>query len=270
MKFFITLFLFAAVVSLSPSCNKMPNGGVPFYMRMDSAATSSPSAGENGIKDVWVEANSTNLGAYEMPCNYPVLASGNVRFVVSAGIYESGQSNTRVIYPFYQPDTFSINALNATQYNHHPVFTYKTGAKFPFVTETFSVASGFGTNMQRIDTLGISFGRITAIADSNVEAAQLNTYALPFDRDVWLEFDYKCEVPFYTGFYGSFVSGASVVRFPVLFLTPRSTWTKMYLKLADQINAVRADKYNLFFEALRPYGSSGGSVCIDNVKLVYL
>ncbi|MCX6198687.1 MAG: hypothetical protein NTY88_05635 [Bacteroidetes bacterium] len=270
MRFIILFLLFAAAICFSPSCNKMPNGGVPFYMRMDSAKVTFPSVGDNGIKDVWVEANSTNLGAYEMPCNFPVLATSTVRFVVSAGVYESGQSSVRVIYPFYQPDTFTITATNANQYAHHPSFSYKTGATFPFPNETFSLASGFGAKMQRIDTLGISFGRITAQTDSNVEAAQINTYALPFDRDVWLEFDYKSEVPFYTGFYGSYLSGASVVRFPVLFLTPRDNWTKIYLKLADQINAVRADKYNLFFEALRPYGSAGGSVSIDNVKLVYL
>lgn len=268
MRIFVILFLFAFAICLSPSCNKMPNGGVPFYMRMDSATTTSPAAGDNGIKDVWVEANSTNLGAYEMPCNYPVLAQGTVRFVVNAGIYESGQSGVRVIYPFYQPDTFSITATPANQYVHHPVFKYKTGVSFPFTPETFTVGSGFGTLMERVDTVGNSFGRLTVQLDSSKEAAQINAYTLPYDREVWLEFDYKAEVPFYVGFYGSYLAG-NVVRYPVLFLTPRDTWIKIYLKLTDQINSVRADRYNLFFEALRPYSSAGGSVSIDNVKLVH-
>ncbi len=273
MRFFLILFLFAVAVSFSPSCNKMPNGGVPFYMRMDSATTTSASAGDNGIKDVWVEANSTNLGAYEMPCNYPVLEQNTVRFVVNAGIYESGQSGVRVIYPFYQPDTFSITATPTNQYVHHPVFKYKTGVSFPFTLQDFSFGSEFdATKMSRVrDTLNNNnwYGVISTLTDSSQEAAQSTTYALPFDRDVWLEFDYKSEVPFFVGFYGNYLSGASVVRYPVLFLTPRDTWIKIYLKLTDQINSVRADQYNLFFEALRPYGSTGGSVCIDNVKLVH-
>lgn len=268
MRFFLILFLFAVAICFSPSCNKMPNGGVPFYMRMDSATITSPSAGDNGIKDVWVEANSTNLGAYEMPCNFPVLEQNTVRLVVNAGIYESGQSAVRIIYPYYQPDTFSISAITTNQYEHHPVFKYKTGVTFPFGTETFTVGSGFGTNMERVDTFGNSFGRLTVQTDSSREGAQINTYALPFDQDIWLEFDYKSEVPFFVGFYGNYTVG-STVRYPVLFLTPRDTWIKIYLKLTDQIYSVRADRYNLFFEALRPYGSAGGSVCIDNVKLVH-
>lgn len=246
----------------------MPNDGIPFYLKIDSVSVAGGQSHQ--ISDVWVEAGAENLGAYELPCNFPVLQEGNVSFTVSAGIKESGQSNLRVNYPFYQSDTFTLAAARGEKRSHKPVFRYRSGTVFA-TQEDFEAGSAFDTDMMLANDSNVRYGTrcgvITATTDSSKEARQLATYDLPEGEEIWLEVDYKCEVPFYIGFYG-YISGTAI-RAPVLFLTATSEWNKVYVKLSNMIAQADADSYNIYFEALRPYGSSGGSVYIDNVKVVY-
>ena len=255
----------------------MPNDGVPVYMKMDSVQVLtliSQGVGSQNITDVWVEANSDNVGAYELPCNFPVLQENDIRFVVSAGIKESGQSGVRVIYPFYAADTFSIVGTRGQQYSHHPVFKYVNGAQFSFA-EDFNFSNPFtGSSLVNDGNVDPVYGGTRCIkmsvnaTDSSKEISHVTKYDLPEGQEIWLELDYKSEVPFYVGFYGTFNSG-SIVRVPVLFVTAQPEWHKVYVKFSNYVGNLRADTYNVYFEALRPYGSSGGSVYIDNVKLVH-
>lgn len=272
MRFLFTSALFSLLVYLLSSCKPMPNDGIPFYLRIDSVSV----AGGNThhITDVWAEANATQLGAYELPCNFPVLEENEVRMVLNAGIEESGRQDARVNYPFYLADTFTLTAVRGEKYSRSPVFQYKSGAQFA-VNENFEAGNGFsGFNRITIplDTnilYGNACGKVSVSAiDSNREAKQINAVTLPAGQEVWLEVDYKCEVPFYIGFYANY-TGTSSLRTEVLFVTAHPTWNKLYVKLSYLIGTYRADSYQFYFEALRPYGSIGGSVYVDNVKVVH-
>ena len=258
----------------------MPNDGVPIYMRMDSVKVldSANHPESQNITDVWVEANADNTGAYELPCNFPVLQENDVRFVVSAGIKESGQSGVRVIYPFYTTDTFTIVATRGVKYSHAPVFKYVEAAQFSF-DQNFDNGNNFGptSNLSLVTfpdpNIDSAFGgfrclKITAVADSSMEIRCNNSYDLPEGQEIWLEVSYKCEVPFFVGFYGNFNTG-EVTKVPVVLITQKPSWNKVYVKMSNFIGNLAADTYTIYFEALRPYGSSGGSVYIDNVKLVH-
>lgn len=277
MKYTALVFVSLAIVLAAGSCNKMPNNGIPFYMRMDSAVvvTDNSTQGSNShnITDVWVEANTDNLGAYKMPVNFPVLQQGTTRFTVSAGIAESGQSGVRVIYPFYNVDTFTLNATPTQSYSHTPTFRYVAGTKFSFSPQDFELGNGFNGLNVVADT-NVHYGNrcgvisVSLATDSNITATQINKYDLPEGQEIWLEVDYKCEVPFYVGFFGYFNAG-SAIRTPVVFVTAKPSWNKLYVKLSNYVGYVRADTYSIYFEALRPADSAGGSVYIDNVKLVH-
>jgi hypothetical protein len=269
MKFPLSLFFLSIAFLFFSGCKPMPNDGVPFYLRIDSVAVEGNRTHQ--ILDVWAEANSTDLGAYELPCNFPVLEENEVRMTLSAGIAESGQMGVRVNYPFYLPDTFTLNAVRANQYSRSPVFRYRASSIFAF-DENFESGNGFN-DLQRLTgdsnvVQGIACGKLSVSSlDSASEAKQITPYDLPEGTEIWLEVDYKSEVPFYAGYYANF-SGTSV-RVPVLFLTQSSTWNKVYIKLSNLIGATRANTYQVYFEALRPYGSGGGSVYIDNVRMVH-
>jgi hypothetical protein len=258
----------------------MPNDGVPIYMAMDSVKVNvgtGQGVGSHNITDVWIEANADNVGAFELPCNVPVLQENDVRFVVNAGIKESGQSGVRVNYPFYTEDTFSIVGVRGERYKHKPAFRYVNSTQFSFVDD-FDFGNGFGptTNLALVGSPEVDpvWGGSRCMkfsvdaVDSAKEVACTTKYDLPEGQEIWLELDYKAEVPFYVGFYGTF-NGSSVTRVPVAFIAQKDTWNKVYVKLSLAVGALRADTYNIYFEALRPYGSTGGSVYIDNVKLVH-
>ena len=252
---------------------QMPNGGIPIYMRMDSATVVTgigQGAPSDNITDVWVEANTDTVGAFGLPCNIPVLQQNDVRFVVSTGIKESGQSGVRVIYPFYTTDTFSIVGVPGTQYTHQPVFKYVPGAVFSFA-EDFNFSNPF-TGSTVVNDSGYNGSRCIKFSvdatDSSKEISHVTKYDLPEGQEIWLEVDYKCEVPFYIGFYGTF-NASGVVRAPVMLVTAQPEWHKVYVKFSNYVGQLRADTYNIYFEALRPYGSTGGTVYIDNVKLVH-
>ena len=273
MRLLFFSFLLALLLSIA-ACEPMPNGGIPFYLQCDSVTLQTDyfTQGDNsqGISDIWVESGSKNFGAYELPAQFPVLDEGEVSFVVSAGVKQSGQSGIRVVYPFYQTDTFTITATSGNVYKHTPTFRYKDAAKFTFPPEDFEASNGFNNMSIVSDTnvrYGTSCGAITVtITDSATTASQLALYDLPEGQEIWLEVDYKSEVPFWVGYFGKF--GGTVLRNPVLFVNAKPTWTKLYLKLSETIGSLKADQYNLYFEALRPLGTNGGRVYIDNVKLV--
>jgi hypothetical protein len=276
MKFTPTLPAFLFIAFLFSSCKPMPNGGIPFYMKMDSVVVNSdyPDEGANteNVSDVWVEVGADNLGAYEMPCNFPVLQENNVRFVVSAGVLESAQSGLRVIYPFYTPDTFSFAAARGEQYNHTPTFAYKDATTFSFIDD-FDSGNKF-TGMTPIELpdsnvkYGTRCGMLTVTTDSAKEAKLIDEYDLPEGQQIWLEVDYKCDVPFYIGYYANYGSGSDD-RYPILFVNPKSTWNKVYVNLTNYIVQTQATTYQIYFEALRPYNTAGGNVYIDNVKLLH-
>lgn len=253
----------------------MPNDGVPFFLAVDSVKlTTLNNEGLNThrIRDIWVEANADNLGAYERPINFPVLAEGDVRFTISAGIEQSGQSGYRVIYPFYTTDTFTLSAERGEEYTRIPQFSYKPGCEFKFVNN-FDGSNGFNgftvvtagtdTNARYGDCATLTVNTI----DSAKTAATIEAIDLPEGQEIWLEFDYKCQVPFYAGFYGE--GSGSVIQNAVVFVNTRNTWNHMYVKMSEAIAFVKAPVYRIYFEALRPYGTSGGTVYIDNVRLVY-
>lgn len=252
----------------------MPNDGIPFYMKIDSVRVldnnNLPTLSHN-ITDVWVEAGADNLGAYELPANFPVLQEGSVPFVISAGVWLSGQQSYRMIYPFYDIDTVTIQAEREGQYSHIATFKYKPGLTFDINGdfEANSEFDGISPVSDSVVKYGTACGVISVDAiDSANLGFSIDSFDLPEGREIWLEFDYRCAVPFYVGYFGLLESGATV-QVPSLFVNPRAEWRKVYLKLSESIAGTRASYYKIYFEALRPVGTNGGNVYIDNVRLVY-
>lgn len=272
MKFSFTCLLLSLLLLGFSTCKKTPNDGVPFYMSMANPRVVNPDDTSEAISDVWVEANSSNLGAYELPAFFPVLLEDQVSFTVTAGIYQTGQSQDRVPYPFYEPDTFTITAKRGEKYTHTPVFRYKNGTHITF-NETFETSNDYdsltyttGSNVR----FGAQCGVLTVnMADSDKIATQkYNNFTATAGDEVWLEVDYKSDVPFWVGLNGMYNNG-SPTQVPVLFVLARNDWKKLYLKLTEVIGQTNANSYAVYFEAIKPVGSAGGSVYLDNIKLVH-
>ena len=252
-------------------------------MKIDSAVVVAPagvsaSSNSQNITDVWVEENAANLGAYELPCNFPVLDQDSVHFVISPGVWQSGQSLTRVVYPMMNADAFTTLDTPGHHYSHVPTFKYKPAAGILF-NEDFEISSEYNNNMTKTSDsakYGYFCGKITVGPnDSSVMACQKAfggqpaPYALTTGQEIWLELDYKSDVPFWSGIIAHFNSGLTDT-IQILFLLPTVTWHKEYIKLSETVGNEGANTYNLYFQGLNPSGYGGGSVYLDNIRLVHL
>jgi hypothetical protein len=274
IKSSLRLLAFTAILAELHSCKPMPNNGIPFFLQIDSVNVSTnysrQGANTSKISDIWVEANNSSLGAYEIPVQFPVLLENDVQFTINAGIKESGQSNLRVFYPFYSPDTFTLNANAGQSYHHTPIFRYKTATVFK-IKEDFENSNEFD-GLSLVTDSNVAYGNRCGFlsvspVDSEKEAIGQNYYDLPEGQEIWIELDYKSEVPFWVGAYYKF-GNLTPSSFDKILVIPKSSWSKIYIKISNEIGTIAADKYSLHFRPVLVEGSSGGSLYIDNVKLV--
>ena len=283
MKLPFTLAAFVFTLLLISSCNKGPTGGIPFYLSMDTAVVApfrniTAPTNSQDIKDMWVTAGTANLGAYELPCLFPILQQDSVFIVINPGVWQTGQPGTPVVYPLMNPNTFTLAATPGKVYPHVPSFTYKAGDTVLF-NEDFELTSEYDNNMVRTQDsvkYGRYCGKITVgPADSSVTSYQIaangrsTPYVLTPGKEIWVELDYKSDVPFYFGVIPHFTDG-STANISVVFYLPQANWTKEYIKLSELVGQEGAYSYNLYFQGLNPSGFAGGSLYIDNVRLIYL
>lgn len=277
VPFLILLLLLGALVTLD-ACKKMPNGGIPIYLQVDSPSvivTATEGTPSQKVSDVWATTGATTLGAFEMPVKIPVLAEGDVPFLLSAGIKDNGIANTRVIYPFYQPDTFTIaNAERGKTYIHHPVFRYKPNVAFALNAD-FEAGNGFtgisrvakGTDSSAYDG---DFGGVISLGVSDTFKAAFYTagFTIPYTgREVYVEMNYKCDVPFTVGMSG--ITGTTQTNYPKIVLGAKSYWNKIYINFNTEVGTANADKYSLYFQVAKPAGQSTATIHLDNLKVVH-
>jgi hypothetical protein len=97
------VILFAVVVMLSACAS---DKGVPAYIRVNSipVVTEPITQGSNSsnITDAWIYADDQLIGAFELPCDVPVLDLGTKKISIGAGIKINGISSLRAPYPFYK------------------------------------------------------------------------------------------------------------------------------------------------------------------------
>ncbi|MBA3648737.1 MAG: hypothetical protein H0W62_09330 [Chitinophagales bacterium] len=264
----------------SASCALInPAEVIPAYLQVDTVNfNAGPGQGSSSqrITDVWVDANYTSEGVYEIPKTFPLLNNGNTSIIINAGIWDNGISETRAIYPFYYPDTMSVSLNPGKIYSITPQFTYSPGTKFPLI-EDFEAGNVFDkisgdTNMIRTNDLlnkleGNYSGYIFLNKDHSIyEGRTTAGYILPKDKPVYLEMNYKCNQMFQIGLYGSASLGTTFLY--KWNINPRSEWNKIYLNMGNDIANLSSDSYQILIRAVYDSSSTESRIYLDNIKLV--
>ena len=99
----IRFFFLLSVVFLSCQTDNF-RADIPSYIKIqnfDLVTTFDQGSNSNKITDAWVTMDGNFLGAFEIPCEIPILEDGFHEFRVYPGIKANGISATRMIYPFY-------------------------------------------------------------------------------------------------------------------------------------------------------------------------
>lgn len=276
LKLVLTGFIFTPLIS----CNIInPSEGIPAYLQVDTFSFSVlPGQGtaSNKITDVWVFDENALLGAYEMPKTFPVPDSGSTTMILSAGIWDNGISETRVPYPFYFPDTLTLNLKQGQIVPVTPHFIYRPDTKFYFI-EDFEAGNLFtqldgDTNMIRTQDIenvfeGTASGAIYLDHDHQFyQGRSASSYTFPKGQPVYLEMNYKCDQAFQVGLYGT-VSAVTVFYYKWT-INPKENWNKIYLNMGSDVSSLGADSYQILIKAVFDSTRSNSQIFLDNIKLV--
>ncbi|MEM7104527.1 MAG: hypothetical protein AAF502_15430 [Bacteroidota bacterium] len=266
------------------SCDLVnPAEQIPSYIHIEPyTLTTTPFQGSDShrITDAWVGVDGQLIGAYFLPATIPVLAEGSTEITIFAGVIENGISATREIYPFFQEQITTVDLAPIEIDTIAPATSYRPEAQFVFI-EDFEASNLFGDDLDgnpastmSISSInpfeGQSVGRISMIDDGNIAAVGTAIrYVLPKDgTPIFLELNYRCEVDFSIGIIG--YSGGTGEQVLKLTLTARDEWNKVYVSLDQEVIAIDADQYQIYFQAEKASTENEANVYLDNIKLLHL
>ncbi len=233
------------------------------------------------ITEVWAFADEEFIGVFPLPARIPVLRVGSTEIRLEAGIRQDGRSVTPDIYPFYTPYARTLDLVGGqvTALGVLPI-RYRNETVFGLIEDfeldrnrTFTqpiAGSSFLVPQGAVVRSGAAAGAIS-LADTNrlVELASAQTFVnlneVPIN--VWLEADYRSDAPGVFGVIGQ--RDALTVRvFDPGFL-PRDAWTKIYFNLGPVVGSADLNEFRIALSVLLDAELTGGTVYLDNLKLVY-
>ncbi|MGB1205594.1 MAG: hypothetical protein ACPG5B_08120 [Chitinophagales bacterium] len=280
-SFVVVLF---ALIFAATSCTQTDI--VPSYLQIDTITLDTytqEGSSSHLIESVWTFVNGEPLGVYELPATIAVLAEGASEIVIRPGIKNNGISNTRVMYPFYQTQSASIelSASNTTTLNFETSYIEPT--VFSFIND-FEVSNNFESTdllyapLQVINEPDLVFEgtRSGAVYLNEVDTFfQIKTnvgYLLPDQNyPVYLEMNYRCNQTFQVLLRASNLQGASII-WSQLYVGKKENWNKIYIELtetATDLNQQDFDVFEVLFQATLADTLETAYFYWDNVKLLH-
>lgn len=278
------LFVLLVSLLLLGSCKKYNAADPAFFMKANKISvktTSAQGSGSNKITDLWLYVNGKFQGVYPVGNLMPIVTNNSsVKINIFPGIKNSGISDTRTSWPFYDFLTFDTLVESGKNIMRDFTFNYNASTTFTW-TEDFD-HSGFSIQKSAISSysMGIapaadSFegksGKMEIPASDPIYSiAQVESsvyYTLPQgSSNVYLELNYKCNQEFVVGL----ITEDGVLK-EAVHVNPQVNWNKIYIQLSNAVSNVPvSNKYKVFFKTLKNDDSSSPNVFLDNIKLIYL
>lgn len=304
----IYFFLLSILTITLVSCSDQ-EAEIPSYIHVESLdlITEYDEEGSDKHKftDVWVTIGGQFIGAFELPCQIPVLMQGEHEVHLRAGIKVNGISATRSAYTILQNckiknidgefiSKITLNPGEITYFNGE--VEYKKDINF-VINETFEGAGDLlihkeFSNIEDGDTVVYT----STLEEVNDEALvyegeksgfvhltkELNTvliepvkngFDVPKNGFNYIELDYKTDVLLRLGIKYNDASGTQDERH---FLRPTDgEWKKVYLNIVPesakdpQAAHYGATKYRPYITAHLTEDMEEGFIYLDNYKLIH-
>ncbi len=281
------------ILLLASGCRKMESSqAIPSYIKIDSVYldTYYPVQGSASqeISDVWVYVDDQQMGVFQLPALFPILAEGNHRLEIRPGIKLNGISSTRVPYPFYQPIVFenfnfvpdSVMDLGniKTEYYENIKFAWLEDFEGSYISIRESETSDT-TIEQTIPADSpeaflsdhSSYSGKIVLTQSNPMfwGYSFNGYDLPRDgTPVALELNFKTDTPMLVGVLTSLPGDFKWDD--LVYLNKSSEWNKIYVNLAPTTSRYpNAYDFKIYFRAIIGSDVDISKIYIDNIKLLY-
>ncbi|MGE0569182.1 MAG: hypothetical protein AB7O73_14685 [Bacteroidia bacterium] len=277
-------YIFAlAILLISFSCKKyFSQANEAIFLKTDQIEVITKPGqgyGSHKITDIWLYTNGFYRGAFPVGSNMPLmLEEGKVKLNLFAGIKNNGISDTRINWLFYEPIEFDTVLPAGTNFTRKLSFKYRESVTFkwlenfelPGVSLVKSPISDtnlvFHTNDEHVfeGNKSVEFGLSGSALRAQFESAV--THSLPLSSgNVYLELDYKSNSDFFIGIESNSVYTEAIQ------INAKENWNKIYIQLADAVNADKNTAMKkIIFRLNRSQSISEQKVYIDNIKLIYI
>lgn len=289
MKTIKSLFALCSIILLISACDIInPEEQVPAYLdiqpfTLNTVVGAQGSASEK-ITEVWVFVDGTFLGVYDLPATVPVLNYGPTVVRLEAGIKDNGISSTPEIYPFYEPFEVTLNLEADKTETIQPTTRYSTDTKFAFIEDfedsrprifTESIFQNADLERTQTEVFEGNYSGQFSLERENRPLVEL-TSAAEFNglQDggvfVYLEVNYRSDVPVAWGIAGVRSSATGQEQFYDPGFVSSTEWNKIYLNLSQLIFDAQIEDYKIALQAFMTETSPDSSnVYLDNIKLVH-
>ena len=258
---------------------------IPAYIQLEPYTVNAPGGlAWQKLPFAWVYVNTVPVGAYSPGKPFPVLAEGEADVVVFPGINANGIAETPDLYPFLvRYDTKATLTPGQTTILR-PETRYDPDAKAPWgergefdgTTLVFEdIDQDLATSIT-FDTDGAYAGRSARmVVDTTHQLMAVATEwvaGLPLtgDREVWMEMNYKNEVPFELYVFGRNTFGNETSQ-PVFLFQVKDEWNKIYFNLTETLTVSTQEEYRIVFRVPLPgnFTQAQASVQLDNLRLLH-
>ena len=279
--------LFLLALLAFSACKDAPEQ-IPAYLNLKPFEVSAPGgAGWQEITEGWLYVNGAYLGAYTLPALVPVLAEGETEIILFPGVKENGIDATPNIYPYLTKFTKKYTLSGGQTTAVQATTDYDAKAKFPFGAGRGDFDGGSFIALENRDsddsinvelTLDGAFAGkcILMQADTahpimDIATEKLENLPKLGSPEVWLELQYKTDVPFFL----YLLSGPNQSSQAVYQFNTSSEWNKIYFNLTGSIVNSQQSEQRLYFRLSLPKDSAGkytqnsGTVRLDNIRVVH-
>ncbi len=288
---FFLLFIITGV--LFSGCYKFDGDQtIPAYIKVDSVyiETVYPHQGEasSEITDIWVYIDDQQIGVFELPALFPVLAQGEHKLEIRPGIKLNGISSTRVPYPFYKPIRYenfdfypdSVHDFGAIKTTYYDNLTFAWMEDFEAASLSIKETDDSDTTIERtepadnpeawLSDYSRYSGIVTLTEDKPYfEAMSFNAYDLPKqEAPVLLELNFKTDNYVTVGLFIN--EPDRYVKSPLVTLNYSDQWNKIYINLGPLVSGYpKAIDYKVYFAAQKRTDKTKTNIYLDNIKLIY-
>lgn len=280
--------IFVLILLTVASCD--PDEINPSFLHIPSISLKQENTQRGGntsdIVDAWVYVNNKEIGVFELPATIPILENGENQIKVLAGIKKDGQSNKRIIYPFYTIYKETLLLKGGQTDTIRPVVEYFSSLNFAWL-ETFDnqTASLEGTSSSRtIDSVAFTNDQDEKLNLINnkfsakiplgkgpqiFEVATLQEMNLPQGKNIFLEVDYKSDIAVQFGIYP--FNTADIYGLPILLAYPSKNWKKLYISLGEEVSAPKNNgaTFKVFIYANHADSSQNAFIYLDELKVIH-
>lgn len=289
MSNFKNNFLLAAIILLTQwGCDKPES--IPAYLKINPfSVNSTGGAAWQKITEGWVYVDGELLGGFTLPVTLPVLEEGEKKVEIFAGVKINGQETNPGSYLCLKRHTQTVSFVATDTITVNPVTSYVPDCYFvwPEDQTTFDGQSSIQLENRDGDgATGFEINTDAGFAGKGIEIKinkdhpliEMATQSVPLNnsggRDIWLEMQYRTDIPFSFLLLGDNDGFEEAISIYLFNPTENNGWNKIYFNLRDYVVALKKTNYRLFFRVPLPRDSNGaysaesGTVHIDNLRLI--